>query len=1006
MAIHLPGFHPPSYSDSVLGGVPLDDASTTSPGMPVSEATLTGSSPSSHSETLNNRSFDLSVPNQMGVSNSMSLPDEVQEDQIIGSFPSNTSLSPLNSDSKTLGNCPFNPSLHNSNGSSGTKITLDECSPSASMDTDTLDDLPPTLDGSSLPMAAAVESNYSLAFCDSDREPQEEDPEPIQSLNISFYTSLSSPKQWPSWSSSSFLPSKEDVVGAGLVNLGNTCFLNAILQCFTHTVPLVQGLRSFSHSAPCEGGIDGFCALCVLRDHIELSLTSAEGIISPLRFVDNLTYFSSFFRRHQQEDAHEFMQCVLDKLERCCLDLKNQSYEHVDNLVEKIFGGRLISKLRCCNCSHYSDTYEPLIDFSLEIENVDTLPSALESFTKVETIDEKFKCDSCKEEVSMEKQLLLDQAPSVAAFHLKRFKTDGTYVEKIDKHVEFPLELDLQPYTGGNQSNNVALKYDLYAIVVHVGFSSTSGHYFCFVRSSPDMWYRLDDSKVTRVLGDFVLSQEAYILLYAQQGTPWLSSIMEVSKTCLVPSILNTSPKSVLDNVDSLYSSNPSVLNIVSCDANASREYTEPISHDSCGGRNEVLEFNDIIDASHDTGQFQSELNQAIDSFNGSRDDNTTHAQVPCNERNVTLSSLDENSGSHEVVDSIEKGGFHPLTPPSSPGPDVFSSDTSYQIPRDHLKTKNRESCKRPLNKSPDDSQRKEAVRYLSKNVHGSRRSKLLGALTGPPGEGPSNKRKKMDSIPFLEWFLRNITTMPSATSSTSSITTTICTTCPISASTSSARATATTISCTTSTGSSATSISSSLCSSSTIACSTSTSPTSSITNPMLSTSTISSTRSPTLTTSISSTVLSSCTIASTGTTTLTTSITATVLSSCTITTPGSTASTTSITTSVLSSSTIASTTTCTTSTTTSITSSSTYSTSTSTSSTTTTSIANAMFSTTPIASSFATPITNAVLYSSTITATTATSTATSSSCTTISYTISCMNGRGVKSEEGPSGRT
>lgn len=55
--------------------------------------------------------------------------------------------------------------------------------------------------------------------------------------------------------------------------------------------------------------------------------------------------FSSCFRRYQQEDAHEFLQCFLDKLERCCLDLKGKDLSSHNNLVEKVFGGRLVSKV-------------------------------------------------------------------------------------------------------------------------------------------------------------------------------------------------------------------------------------------------------------------------------------------------------------------------------------------------------------------------------------------------------------------------------------------------------------------------------------------------------------------------------------------------------------------------------------------------------------------------------------------------------------------------------------
>lgn len=40
--------------------------------------------------------------------------------------------------------------------------------------------------------------------------------------------------------------------GAGLINMGNTCYLNSVLQCLTYTEPLAAYLQSGRHRNSCE----------------------------------------------------------------------------------------------------------------------------------------------------------------------------------------------------------------------------------------------------------------------------------------------------------------------------------------------------------------------------------------------------------------------------------------------------------------------------------------------------------------------------------------------------------------------------------------------------------------------------------------------------------------------------------------------------------------------------------------------------------------------------------
>ena len=114
--------------------------------------------------------------------------------------------------------------------------------------------------------------------------------------------------------------------------------------------------------------------------------------------------------------------------------------------------------MTCHACGHCSETFEPFLDLSLEIDQVEDLVAALESFTKVEQIgdaENKLTCENCNVQVCKDKRLVLDKSPDVIAFQLKRFTTLDNSVEKIDKHVAYPSELDLKPFHS-NPDNEVS----------------------------------------------------------------------------------------------------------------------------------------------------------------------------------------------------------------------------------------------------------------------------------------------------------------------------------------------------------------------------------------------------------------------------------------------------------------------------------------------------------------------------------------------------------------------
>lgn len=351
---------------------------------------------------------------------------------------------------------------------------------------------------------------------------------------------------------------------AGLTNLGNTCYMNATVQCLKTVPELRDALKGY------QGGISVANSMipaqsitAALRDLYE-SMDKGTTI-PPIVLLQVLHLaFPRFAEKSEhggfmQQDANECWTELVRMLQQKLPAKPAEGKSKFSSIVDQYFGGTFDVEWKCTESEEEPPSFskETFLQLSCFIsQDVRYMHSGLrskmqEQLTKLSPTLER--------DAVYTKTSKISRLPAYLTVQFVRFyyKEKESINAKILKDVKFPLEFDafelcslelqqkltpmrtrfkeledkkveeaqLQKGDKNNKGDSIEKQivkpepfwfeddlgsnnsgyYILQAVLTHRGRSSSSGHYVAWVRQKADVWLKCDDDQVSPVTSEDVL---------------------------------------------------------------------------------------------------------------------------------------------------------------------------------------------------------------------------------------------------------------------------------------------------------------------------------------------------------------------------------------------------------------------------------------------------------------------------------------------------------------------
>ena len=329
----------------------------------------------------------------------------------------------------------------------------------------------------------------------------------------------------------------------GLVNLGETCYMNTGLQNLIHCVPFINELFSSINDfkdkleeKPITNSFYNLSLSLIKYDNYNLKFNFNS--YNPILFKKNFCRSHKQYSDNEQHDSLEFLRILLDDISKELNQTKviskykeistegkskeQQNKEYNDfylcrenSIVVKIFYSQIMNEF-ICECGDISYSFEKILDIPLlfpkEINEKEiNLNDLISNYFEGEDITWNLVCQKCsKKDLKRNKKIKMTILPNVLIFSLQRFNPITGV--KINKYINYNEIIDLKSFCDNDFFNGkLKASYKLFGISNHSG-TINFGHYYSYTKVGNN-WFEFNDSCV-KLINLHFCSKAAYFFFY------------------------------------------------------------------------------------------------------------------------------------------------------------------------------------------------------------------------------------------------------------------------------------------------------------------------------------------------------------------------------------------------------------------------------------------------------------------------------------------------------------